>query len=306
MKLQEVPAPQPKANEVLIKVKSAGINSWDWDNLTGKELIVRLLWGITSPRIKIMGCDVSGIIESIGEKVTEFEVGDEVLGDLSESGWSCFAEYTTAKTSSLVKKPPGLSFEAAAALPQAGVMALQGVREFMDLKPGVEVLMNGAGGGFGTYFVQLVKATGATITAVDRREKLPLLKKLGADHIIEYPKEDIYTSVKAYDLIIDVAASKKPSVILKILNKGGTYAAVGGKMSRLFSIMFFGKFFSRNQKRITILSHKPNRYLEELADIVAEGKLKSTIDGPYSLNELPSALRKIGTGEVIGKIVINP
>src|SRR5688572_12534371 len=203
LQVREIERPVPSDDEVLIRVHAASINSWDWDMIRGKPAFVRM-WGLFKPKHKIPGSDIAGRIESVGRRAKKFKPGDEVYGDIVEHGWGGFAEYACAKESQLVLKPASMSYEQAAAIPQAGLLALQGIRDCGKLHKGQHILLNGAGGGVGTLGLQIAKMLGGEITVVDSADKLEMLKSLGADHVIDYHKED-YTNIgQAYDIIVDV------------------------------------------------------------------------------------------------------
>ena len=189
LQLQEVDKPTPKDNEVLVKVFATSINSWDWEILIAKPFINRLLAGLLKPtKIKILGCDIAGCVEAVGKEVKQFKPGDEVFGDLSGCGWGGFAEYVCASENALALKPANMTFEQAAAVPQAGLLALQGLRDKGQIQAGQKVLINGAGGGVGTFAVQMAKSFGAEVTGVDSTEKLEIMRSLGADHVLITPR----------------------------------------------------------------------------------------------------------------------
>ena len=306
LKLDDVERPVPNMHEVLIKVHATSVNSWDWDLLRGKPFIVRLAGGgIRKPQLPILGADVAGTVEAVGKNVKQFKPGDAVLGDLSASGWGGFAEYVSAPETALTLKPSGVTFEAAAALPQAGVMALQGIRDYRNLQHGEKVLINGAAGGVGTYAIQLAKLFGAEVTAVDRKDKLDFLTSIGADHVIDYAKEDFTQNGQHYDLILDVAATRSIRDYRRALLPGGIYLMIGGATSTIFQFMVFSSIVSWvGERKLRILIHKPNKDLAFLAGLVQDGKLKSIIDRRYSLVEVPEALQRLGDGNSRGKIII--
>jgi NADPH:quinone reductase-like Zn-dependent oxidoreductase len=306
LKLEEVKKPVPRPKEVLIKVKATAINSWDADWVRGQPYVYRILFGFFSPRIKILGCDVAGIIEEVGSDVKTLKKGDEVFGDLSESGWGGLAEYTTAKEGILSIKPPELSFEEAAALPQAGVLALQGLRFNGPVKPGSKILFNGAGGGVGTLGIQLAKYWGAHVTAVDALEKQELLKSLGADETVNYQEYDYTTLGKSYDLIVDVIAMHSSKSFRKILNENGALGIIGGKPGVMLGVAVSSMFRSKNDtKKLSIVAHKPNiAEQDELAKYVVDGILKPVIDNIYPLSKTEEAIRCVMDGKVMGKVVV--
>jgi NADPH:quinone reductase-like Zn-dependent oxidoreductase len=304
LKLEDVERPFPKNDEVLIKVHAASVNSWDWDLLRGRPYIVRL-GGLRRPKLKILGADVAGVVEDVGSAVKTFKQGDAVFGDLCNSGWGGFAEYVCASEKALTLKPPGVTFEDAAAVPQAGVMAMQGIRDMRTLHEGDKVLINGAGGGVGTYAMQLAKLHGAEVTGVDHADKMDLMKSLGADHVIDYNQQDFITTGKGYDLILDVTARRSIFDYRKALRVGGVYVVIGGKMSTIFQFMFLGPLISSTgNKKMKILIHEANKNLSSIIALVESFKIKSVIHRCYSLEEVPLALKCLGDGKAFGKIVI--
>lgn len=202
LRIEDIPQPQPAANEVLIKVFAASVNSWDYERLTGQPFLYKMLSGFSKPRQTILGADVAGRVESVGPGVTKFAPGDEVFGDLSTGNWGAFAEFVCADEKPLTHKPQNISFEQAAALPQAAVMALQAVRDYGQTLPGKHVLINGAGGGVGSFAIQIAKYFGANVTAVDSTAKLELMRTLGADQVIDYTKEDFTRTGNQYDVVL--------------------------------------------------------------------------------------------------------
>jgi NADPH:quinone reductase-like Zn-dependent oxidoreductase len=226
LELREVEKPSPGDDEVLIEVRAVSINDWDWELLRGNSFFNRFF----KPRGNIVGSDVAGRIEAAGKNVTLFKPGDEVYGDLS-GRWGGFAEYVCARETELAPKPPGMTFVQAAAIPQAAMLAHQGLR---DLRPGQTLLINGAGGGVGTFAVQLAKVLpGVEVTGVDSAAKLDMMRAIGFDRVVDYTKDDVTTRGELYDLILDVKTSRSVRDFLRILRPGGTYATVGGSMRRL-------------------------------------------------------------------------
>jgi NADPH:quinone reductase-like Zn-dependent oxidoreductase len=304
--LTELPLPVPKANEVLIRIHAASVNSWDWDLLRGKPFIVRLAGGgIMKPKLPVLGADVAGIVESVGQKVKQFKRGDAVFGDLSAARWGGFAEFVSAPENLLTFKPPNVSFEQAAALPQAGVMAWQGIHDFRKLQNGQKVLINGAAGGVGTYAVQLAKMLGAEVTAVDRGDKLEILKLLGADHVIDYTMKDFTQTGNQYDLVLDVVARHSLADYKRALLPGGVCVMIGGSTSTILQFMLFRTLASMTDSRkLRILMHQPNKDLTLLMDLLRTGRIKSIIHKCFPLSQVPEALQCIGSGDAIGKIII--
>ncbi len=306
MQLEELDRPTPKGNEVLVNVRAASINSWDWDLVKGEPFYVRLVGGgLRKPIKKIIGCDIAGIVHQVGDKVTGFKVGDEVVGDISTSGWGGFAEFVCAKEKVMIHKPSNLSFEEAASLPQAGVMALQAATDFKKINAGDKVLINGAGGGVGSLAIQLIKELGAEITGVDRSSKFEHMKSLGADYVIDFTVEDFTQKPERYDYIIDVVGHHSLYDFKHALKPGGEYRMIGGPGKLILQAMFIAPFISLfTNKKMGILGHEPNKRLDYLTERVECGKLRSVIDRVFPLEATPEAFSYFSNGEVKGKVVI--
>ena len=305
LRLCEVEPPVPKRDEVLVKVRAASINDWDLGILRGATLLDRLMHGLFRPKVRILGCDVAGRVEAVGEGVTAFQPGDEVFGDLCACGFGGFAEYVCAREGALALKPAGMTFEQAAAIPQAGMLALQGLRDAGHLQPGQRLLINGAGGGVGTFALQLAKECGAEVTAVDRAEKLDLCRSLGADHVLDYAQADFTRTGQRYDLILDVKTNRPVFAYLRALRPRGTYVTVGGSLLRLLQAFLLGPWISRvHKKRIRIVALKPNKDLAHMKDLFEAGKVVPVIEGPYALSEVPAALKVFERGDHQGKMII--
>lgn len=304
MKCEEVRKPVPTEKQVLVKIFAASVNSWDWDLLHGKPYIVRI-GGMAKPQYTILGADIAGVVEAVGDKVTKFKPGDEVCGDLCESGWGGFAEYACANENALVYKPGNISMEEAAAIPQAGVMAWLGVHRYGSLKPGQKVLMNGAGGGVGSFVIQLAKLCGAEITGVDHSRKFEFMKSLGADYTIDYTNTDFTRLNERYDLLLDIVCNRSINQYRNVLNKHGKHFVIGGKITNVFKVMLLGSLLSKTGTKTTgILVHKPNKHLENILQLVKEAKLKVCIDEVYPLSSVAQAIQRIGDGNVMGKVVV--
>ena len=305
LQLREVEKPAPKDNEVLVKVHAASVNSWDWDLLRGVPLASRIGGGL-KPKYRILGADIAGRIEEVGRNTKRLQPGDEVFGDISGCGWGGFAEYVCARENVLALKPDSMTFEQAAAVPQAGVLALQGLRYGRQVRPGQKVLINGAGGGVGTFAVQMAKSFGAEVTAVDSVEKLEMLRAIGADHVIDYTREDFTRTGRRYERILDVVADRSVFDYRRALNPNGTFVFVGGSMAAAFQALFLGPFISiTGGKKMGILLHKPNSNdLIFLNELFEAGSVVPVIDRRYPLREVPEAFRYFGEGHVQGKVVI--
>ncbi len=301
--LQEMDTPVPKEDEVLIKVHAVSINDWDSGLLKG-DFINRMLNGLRKPKRKILGSDVAGRIESVGTNVTRFKTGDEVYGDLSGQ-WGGFAEYVCAKEKFLALKPPGMSFEVAAAIPQAAMLAVQGLIDKGKIKQGQKLLINGAGGGVGTFGIQIAKLYGVEATGVDNSGKQDMMHSMGFDHVIDYTKEDFTKSGKCYDLILDVKTNRSMFDYARALCPGGVYVTVGGSIGRLFQGLLLAPLIRMiYKKHIRIVALKTNKDLDYMNGLFETGKVKAVIDGPYRLDQVPEAFRLFDKGEHKGKIVI--
>ena len=257
----------------------------------------------------MLGTDIAGVVEAVGQNVTRLEPGDEVFGEVSKRllsiGWSAFAEYVCARASSMTKKPGGMTFDQAAAVPQVAALALGGLRYNGEIQAGQRVLMNGAGGGVGTFLVQIAKSLGAEVTAVDSTDKLDMLRSLGADHVIDYTQEDFTQNGLLYDLIVDVAAYRSTFDYKRALSTSGAYCVIGGSTARFFQTMFLG-FWIRlfSSKRMGAVGAKPNEGVVSIIKLFEAGKLVPVIDRRYPLNEVAEAFRYFGEGHVQGKIII--
>jgi len=301
--LTELEQPTPRENEVLVKVHAASINEWDWGRLRGKPLVNRALFGFFKPRRKhrILGCDISGRVESVGSKVRRLRPDDEVLGDLSRSGWGGFAEYVCAREDALAIKSPGMSFEEAAAVPQAGLLALQGLRKGR-INRGQQVLINGAGGGVGTFAIPIAKSMGTEVTGVDSTEKFEVMRTVGADHVIDYRQDDFTRTGSTYDLILEVMARRSLSDYRRALKPNGRCILVGGSTSVIQKAMAFGSLAA---KKIQLLLHTPDvNDLERMNELYKKGTYEPIIDRSFELAELAEAFRYYESGHHKGKLVI--
>ena len=303
LQVKEIEKPFPKDDEVLIKVHAASINDWDWGLLHG-DFVNRILNGFLKPKRKILGSDIAGRVEAVGKNVRRFKTGDDVYGDLSGQ-WGAFAEYVCARETALALKPATMHFEEAAAIPQAAMLAVQGIIDKGKIQPGQKLLMNGAGGGVGTFALQIAKTYGADVTGVDKTNKLDMMRALGFDHVIDYTRENFTKNGQRYDLILDVKTNRPLQDYLRALNVKGAYVTVGGDMSRLLQALLLGPWISRfNQKYIRIVALKPNKDLDYMNRLFEAGKVKPVIDGPYRMDEIQKAFELFGRGDHKGKIVI--
>ena len=298
--------PTPKDNEVLIKVHATSVNAAEPHIVRGEPIFVRLMvGGILKPTNTIPGADVAGQVEAVGRNVTKFQPGNEVFGDLSESGWGAFAEYVCANEAALVLKPANITFEQAAAVPLAGVTALQGLNKG-QIQAGQKVLINGASGGVGTFAVQIAKSFGAEVTAVCSTKKLDMMRSLGADHVIDYTKEDFTQNAQRYDLIIAANGHHSIFEYKRALSAAGSCVVTGGSMTQIFQSMLLGPVVSmRGSQKIGNLMAKPNaKDLDFLKGLLETGKVVPVIDRCYPLSETADALRSLEEGHAQGKIVI--
>jgi NADPH:quinone reductase-like Zn-dependent oxidoreductase len=310
LRLEEIEKPVPGDEQVLVKVRAASVNPLDWHYMEGTPYIVRLMeFGLLKPKVPRLGVDMAGQVEAVGKRVTQFKPGDEVFGQK----FGAFGEYVLVREDrALVIKPAGVTFEQAAALPVAAITALQGLRDKGKVKPGQKVLINGASGGVGTFAVQLAKTMGAEVTGVCSGRNVELVQSLGADHVIDYTKEDYTRNGQRYDVMLDNVGNHSFSENIHVLNPQGKYVLIGGggpddqgfigplilpikaALSRRFVTQEVGFMVAEVTKNDLSL----------LADLVQTGKLKVVIDKTYSLNQLPEAMRYLETGRARGKVII--
>lgn len=306
LQLKEVAKPVPGDNEILIKVHAASVNDWDWGMMRGKPFLNRMLFGLVRPKLNIPGVDIAGQIESIGKNVRNFQVGDDVFGDISESGFGGFAEYVCVNENGVVRKPAEMPYAEAAAMPHASMLAIQGLRDIGQIGPGQKILINGAGGGVGTFGVQIAGQFGVEVTGVDSTGKLQMMLDRGFDHVIDYKQEDFTKNGKTYDLILDAKSIHPVFDYVRALSPNGTYVTVGGSMPLVFLILLLSPWislFCKKKMRIVIL--KSNKDLDYIKELYKTGKIKPVIDRSYTLSEVPEAMEHFGKGNHKGKIIIN-
>jgi NADPH:quinone reductase-like Zn-dependent oxidoreductase len=307
LQLKEVEKPGPKDDEVLIKVHASSVNAADWHILRADPFLVRLMTGgFLKPKYKILGAAVAGRVEAVGRNVRQFQPGDEVFGDLFECGWGGFAEYVCARENALALKPANISFEEAATVPVAAVTALQGLRDKGQIQPGQKVLINGAGGGVGTFAVQIAKSFGAEVTAVCSTRNLDMVRSIGSDQVIDYTREDFTQNGQRYDLILAANGYHSISDYKRALSHMGIYVATGGSMAQMFQAILLGPWISMiGSKKMCNLTAKPNQKdLVFVKELIEAGKVKPVIDRRYPLSEVPEALRYLEAGHAKGKVVI--
>lgn len=305
LQLKEVAKPVAREDEVLIKVHAASVNDWDWGLMRGEPFVNRLIFGLLKPKVNILGVDVAGQVEAVGRNVKKFQPGDEVFGDISGCGFGGFAEYVCARENALSLKPASMSFEAAAAIPHAAMLAVQGLIDKGQIQQGQKLLINGAGGGVGTFAVQIAKLYEVEVTGVDSSGKLDLMRSMGFDQLIDYTQEDFTKNGQCYDLILDVKTNRPIFHYARSLSPNGTYVTVGGSMTRLFQALILGPWISMvSKKNIHIVGLKQNKDLAYINELFEAGKIKPVIDGPYALSEVPKAIRYFEEGNHKGKVVI--
>ncbi len=328
LRLEEVTTPTPADDEILIRVRAASINLGDWELLTGKPLFISVLahlfsrdqeyefaptsvttskGGFFPPKAKILGTDVAGRVDAVGNNVTQFQEGDEVFGMAERFG--AFAEYVcVSETAPMVKKPASMSFEQAAALPQATHIALQAIRDKAKVQPGQTVLVNGAGGGAGTLAVQLAKLYGAEVTGVDGPSKLDMLRSIGADHVIDYTQEDFCRNGERYDAILDMAAYRSVFRSRRSLTSSGIYLMGGGSGTATWQSALLGPVISKfGRGRVAFLLAESRREdLIDVGELFEAGKVTPIIDRSYPLCDAGEALRRVGEKQGIGKVLIIP
>jgi NADPH:quinone reductase-like Zn-dependent oxidoreductase len=301
LRLDDVPLPTPKEGQVRIKIAATAINLSDWECLRGSPLYARL-GGMRAPARRTLGSDIAGCVDAVGTGVTRFQPGDEVYGDnLSLKGG--FADYTVAAESVLAKKPPELTFADASTIPQAGAIALQGTE---CVESNSRMLINGAGGGSGSFAIQLAKRRGAHVTGVDSARKLDFMRSVGADDVIHFRNEDFTRGREPYDFILDLVAHRSVFAYRRALASGGRYRCVGGSVRALLRVLTLGWLVGRLTRRsLGILAVKQGpAHFQPVADLCVDGDLAIHIDRTFDLEEVPAALAYVGEGHALGKVVV--
>lgn len=308
LKYEDVPQPTPKDDEVLVKIHASSVNAADWHLLRADPFPVRFMLGLTKPKAKfrILGGDIAGAVEAVGQNVREFKAGDAVFSDVFDDGLGGFAEYKCAREKFLVAKPRNLSFEEAAAVPLAAVTAYYGLCDICKVQPGQQVLINGAAGGVGTYAVQIAKALGAEVTAVCSARNLQQARELGADHVIDYAQENFTQGDKRYDVIFCINGYYPIGDFKRVLAPNGIYAMAGGGNKLLLEAMFLAPLHSMfGKKKMQLVASKPDKgRLTAVKDLIEAGKLRPVIEKSYPLRETAEAIRYVETGHARGKVVI--
>lgn len=304
LQLKEVAKPVPTDDEILIKIHAVSINGSDREGLIGKPLYARM-GGLRKPGYPILGSDIAGRVETVGKNNTEFQPGAEVFGEVPGYHGG-FAEYVCTRGKTMMQKPASMTFEEAAAIPQAGVIALNGIREQGQVQPGQKVLINGAGGSAGSFAVQLAKLHGAEVTGVDNTGKLEFMRTLGADHVIDYTRNDFTKNRNQYDLILDMIAHRSVFSYAGALAPNGRCFVVGGSLATFFQILLLGPWIRRTTgKKLSILVVPQNRKdLIAITELCQAGKVRPVIDRRYPFNEAREALRYVAEGRAKGKVVI--
>lgn len=306
LQLRDVDRPVPADDEVLIRVVASSLNIYDWHMVTGTPYLVHIVAGMVKPKRPIPGADVAGVVERVGKDVTRFQPGDEVFGDI---GFGAFAQYAVTKETKISKKPAGISFEQAAAVPLAGLTALQGLRDIGGLESGQRVVVNGASGGVGTFAVQIAKALGAEVTAVCSTAKVDMVRSIGADKVIDYTIDDYTASERDYHLLFDNVGDRPWSETSRVLAPNGRNVSITGPkhavmgpfralLARKVASMFSSKHF------VWFTAQIKADDLELMAELLESGKVVPVIERTYPLVELPDALRYLGEGHALGKLVI--
>ena len=307
LRYEDVEKPAPKANEVLVRVHASSINAGDWHLLRADPWMVRLMFGLTKPKINILGADIAGRVEAVGESVTGFKVGDAVYGDISEVGFGAFAEYASVPEGVLAMKPETLSYEEAAAVPAGALTALQALRDHGKIQAGEKVLINGASGGVGSFAVQLAKHFGAEVTGVCSTRNVDWVRTLGADHVIDYTEEDFTAGGTRYDLIHAANGDRSIFDYKRALVPNGRYIMSGGDMGQFYQVMLLAPFISMSgSRKMSNMLVKPNgKDLALIGGLIDSGVLKPIIDRQYPLAEVPDAIRYMEDEHAQGKIVIS-
>lgn len=306
LNLTEVDKPIPADNQVLVKIEAASLNYGNVVLLRGKPFLARFAFGLRKPKYSIPGGDIAGRVEAVGKNVTQFQPGQHVFGDLSGCGWGGFAEYVSVPESALAVKPENITFEEAAAVPMAGVTALQGLRDKGMIQAGQKVLIHGASGGVGTFAVQIAKSFGADVTGVCSTRNLDVLRSIGADHVIDYTQEDFTKKGQKYDLILGANGNHSITAYKRCLKDNGVFIHVGGSGSQLFQTMTLGSLYSitGKKKMSSLLQRQNQKDLMILTELLESEKIKPVIDKTFKLDEIKEAFQYFEQGHAQGKVVL--
>ncbi len=306
LRLADVEDPKPANNQVRVRVHATAINDWDWGLIRGKPPYIRLFMGMSRPKVRIPGVDVAGTVDAVGPGVTRFQVGDSVYGDLSECGFGAFAEQVCAPESELHTIPNGMSFEQAACVPHAAMLAVQALAQWDPVaEPPYRVLVNGAGGGVGMFAPALLHSSHVHLTGVDTADKFDTMKQFGYDDVIDYRAVDFATTGQRYDLILDTKTTRSPRVHLRALRPRGMYTTVGGSSANLLQTAVARLLIEPiTRKKLRVLALKPNRGMERVNKLWDQGHIHLTVDGPYPFAEIVAAIRHFGAGSHRGKVVV--
>lgn len=310
LRLEEIEEPTAGDNEVVIRVRAAALNPYDWHFMRGLPYLVRIIAGLRKPKVTRLGFDVAGEVEAVGRNVTQHKPGDEVFGGCSGALAGAFAEYACASESALARKPDNVTFGQAAAVPMGALTALQGLRDKGHIQPGHKVLVNGAAGGVGSFGVQIAKAFGAEVTGVCSTRNMEMVRSIGAGRVIDYTQEDFTDGGQRYDLILDAVGNRSLSACRRALNPKGILVMAGGQadrwmigpLARALSAGWLSRFGS--QKLVGLLARSSKEDLGIMHDLMASGKVTPVVDRTYKLNEVPEAIRYLEEGHARGKVVI--
>ena len=304
LNVAEADTPSPAADEVLVKVCASSVNAADLDLLRGKFFI--RLEAMRRPKYSILGSDIAGRVEALGSSVTEFQVGDKVFADLTEHGFGSFAEFVSVPAGALTRMPTGLTYQEAAAVPSAGGVAFLTLQAKRPIEAGQKVLINGAGGGMGAFALQIAKLRGAEVTGVDREAKFDTMRSSGADHVIDFTRDDFTNSDQQYDLILDVAAHHSVFSYKRALSDTGICVLVGGATSTLLQVLLIGTAMSRSGGKNLgmVMAYPGPTELVALARLLDDKTVVPVVDRCYGLDEVPAALRYLEEGRAKGKVVI--
>jgi NADPH:quinone reductase-like Zn-dependent oxidoreductase len=308
LELQEVPRPEPSQGQVLVRVRASSVNMADVDYVLGRPWVARMATGLRVPKARIPGIDVAGEVEAVGPGVTRLAVGDRVMADAFGEGSGAWAEYVVLPERALVTMPDGVSFEAAGVTPSSGTFAIQGLRDSRPIKPGDRVLINGASGNVGPFAVQIAKALGAEVTGTCRTEKMAMVRSVGADHVIDYTREDYRDSGERYDLIVDMALRGHLARVRRSLTPGGAYVLIGGGLGGYAEALTLGTLLTLvTDRKVGMLMWRVNdtRDLADLGGMLASGDIHPPIDRTFPLAGLPEALAIVAAGQARGKIAIS-